>query len=74
MLQSCLEEILSSKGGNNCKTRHMGKEMLLVLGTLLVRINAMAHAYVISREIIGELDGEFGDDAKGAVSKGAGGK
>ena len=47
--------------------------MLLGLGSLPICIHAMADACVLAREVMGELDGEFEEDAKGAV-KGAGGK
>jgi hypothetical protein len=61
--QSCLENILLSNGGNKYKIPCMGKETLLRSRTLLVHIIAMAHALVVARKVIGELGGEFEDDA-----------
>jgi hypothetical protein len=73
-LQSCLQEILLSNGGNEYKIPHIGKERLLRSGTLQrVRIAALANACIVAREGVGELDGEFEDDSKSAV-KGTGGK
>ncbi len=58
--------------GNKCKISHMGMEMFLSLGTLPVHITVTAHACVVAREVIGELDGEFEDDAEGAVESAGG--
>ena len=66
-LQSCLEEIIVSHGGNEYKIPHMGKERLLRLGILPIRITATDHACVVAREVMGELDGEFEGDDLGAV-------
>lgn len=66
MLHSCLEEILISNRATSTKS-HRGMEMLPSFGTLPVHIFGMAHACVVVREVMGELDGEFEDDAKGAV-------
>jgi hypothetical protein len=48
-LQSCLEKILLSNGGNKYKIPCMVKEMLLNSGTLPVHINTMANAWVVAR-------------------------
>jgi hypothetical protein len=73
-LQSCLEEILLSNRGNKYKIPHMGKKMLVRLGSLPGRITPAAHACcVVAGEVMGELDGGFEDDAEGAVES-AGGK
>jgi hypothetical protein len=66
-LQSCLQEIILFNGENTYKIPHMGKGSLLRLGTLPVRITAWARACLVAREIMGELDGEFEEDSKGAV-------
>jgi hypothetical protein len=39
---------------------------------LLLCITAKAHASVLAREVMVELDGEFEEDAKGAVKCGGG--
>ena len=66
-LQSCLEEIMLSHGDNEYKIPHMGKEGLLRVGALPVRIAASAQACMIAREVLGEFDGEFdGGDANDA--------
>ncbi len=65
--QSCLEEIILSHGDNEYKIPHMGKEGLLRVGALPVRIAASAQACMIAREVLGEFDGEFdGGDANDA--------
>jgi hypothetical protein len=64
-LQSCLQEIILFNGENTNKIPHMGKGSLLRSGTLPVRIPASARACLVAREIMGELDGEFEEDAKG---------
>jgi hypothetical protein len=47
--------------------------MLVRLGSLPGHITPTAHAcYVVAREVIGELDGEFEDDAEGAVESAGG--
>jgi hypothetical protein len=61
MLQSCLEEILVSYGDNEYKIPHMGKQMLLRLGTLPICVDASANACVVTREVMGELDDDFED-------------
>jgi hypothetical protein len=63
-LQSCLDEILCSNGGNTYSTPHMGKEKLLRAGTLPVRIRASPPAMSVARQILG-LDGDGnGDDGE----------
>ncbi len=47
---------------NDYKIPHMGKQVLLWIGTLPICVNAPANACVIAREILGELDGEFEDN------------
>jgi hypothetical protein len=50
-----------------------GKGRLLRSGTLPVGMSALAHACVVASEVMGELDGEFEEDTKGAVD-GTGGE
>jgi hypothetical protein len=66
-LQSWLWEIFLSNGGNNYNIAHIGEGRLLRSGTLPACITALAHACVVAREVNGELDGMFEEDAKGAV-------
>jgi hypothetical protein len=51
-LQSVLEQILISNGGNNYKIPHMGKERLLRDGVLPLRIRASATAVSVARQVM----------------------
>jgi hypothetical protein len=60
-LQSCLDEILCSNGGNTYSIPHMGKEKLLRAGTLPLRVRASPQAMSVAKQVLG-LEGDDGEE------------
>jgi hypothetical protein len=64
-LNSCLDEILASNGGNTYSIPHMGKAARLQAGTLPLCVGASAHAMSVARLVLGLEGDDDNDDGNG---------